>query len=48
MGDSGYSTSHFDLAANLFEEEVIAPEFPEFLTLSAYEVLLKLNENPTH
>ncbi len=44
MGDAGYSASHFDLAAKLFQDEVSAQEFPEFLTLSAYDVLLNLNE----
>ena len=46
--NSCYFASHFELAAKLFRDEVSAQEFPEFLTLSAYEVLLKLNDNPTH
>ena len=45
IGETSYSTSHFDLAAKLFQDEVSAQEFPEFLTLSAYDVLLNLNEN---
>ena len=45
MGETSYSTSHFDIAAKLFQDEVSAQEFPEFLTISAYDVLLNLNEN---
>ena len=44
VGEANYST-HLDFAAKLFWNEVSAQEFPEFLTLSAYDVLLKLNEN---
>ncbi|MHB2037292.1 MAG: malate synthase A, partial [Nitrososphaerales archaeon] len=45
VGEANYF-QHLDLAAKLFWDEVSAQEFPEFLTLSAYDVLLKSNENP--
>ncbi|MDG6905117.1 MAG: malate synthase A [Nitrososphaerota archaeon] len=44
IGDEVYANSYLDLASKLFYDEVSAPEFPEFLTLPAYEALLKLKE----
>ena len=43
VGEANYS-HHLDLASKLFWGDVSAQEFPEFLTLSAYEALLKSNE----
>lgn len=46
IGETAYINSHFDQAAKLFQDEVSSLEFPEFLTLSAYDLLLKLKEEP--
>jgi malate synthase len=37
VGTSRFDSGHFPLAAKLFEEMTCSPEFPEFLTLAAYE-----------
>jgi malate synthase len=45
MGHRAYFESNFDLAAELFQEQVNAQEFPEFLTSLAYETLMRLEGN---
>jgi malate synthase len=45
MGDKKYSLSNYEMAAKLFDMEVGAEEFSEFLTLSAYELLLRIEKN---
>ena len=39
VGARRYDSGKFDLAAQLFEEMSISPDFPDFLTLRAYEFL---------
>ena len=42
VGDERYRTGRFDLAKRLFDRLITNPEFEDFLTLPAYEELLKL------
>jgi len=42
VGERGFATGQFKLARELFEGMVTSKEFPEFLTLAAYEELLRL------
>ena len=42
VGDERYRAGNFELAARIFDRLITAPEFTEFLTLPAYEELLKL------
>jgi malate synthase len=37
LGDSKFGSGKFELAAELFERITIRNEFPEFMTLAAYE-----------
>ena len=39
VGDSAFDTGKYTLAAKLFEEMSISAEFPEFMTLRAYDYL---------
>jgi malate synthase len=39
LGDEAYATGRYDLAGTIFEEMMTGAEFPEFLTLPAYEHL---------
>jgi malate synthase len=39
LGDRAYADTRFDVAAALLEEIALAPQFPDFLTLRAYEHL---------
>jgi malate synthase len=48
VGEEGFATGQFKLAAALFEKMVTSREFPEFLTLAAYEELLRLEKNEGH
>ncbi len=43
LGEGVYSNSYYELAAKLFGEEVGSDDFAEFLTIPAYEVLLKID-----
>ncbi len=38
-GDGAFASGSFDSAAKLFEDLIFAEEFPEFLTLPAYELI---------
>ena len=42
VGSDRYTHGHFDLATRIFDRLITHPEFTEFLTLPAYEELLKL------
>ncbi len=44
FGEQNFKNSYFELAAKLFDDEVSSVEFPEFLTIPAYEILLTLKE----
>ena len=48
VGKGGFAAGRFGLAKGLFERMVISDEFPEFLTLAAYEELLSLEKNEGH
>ena len=39
FGEENYSTGRFEEARKLLEDVAISPEFPEFLTLPAYELI---------
>ncbi len=39
IGDDAYSVGRFDEAAELFERVALDPDFPDFLTLPAYELI---------
>ena len=39
FGDDNYANGRFEEARKLLEEVAINPEFPEFLTLPAYELI---------
>jgi malate synthase len=41
-GDDRYTRGHFDLASRIFDRLITHPDFTEFLTLPAYDELLKL------
>jgi malate synthase len=42
VGEARFSSGQFSLAERIFDRLITAPEFTEFLTLPAYEELLKL------
>lgn len=44
LGTERFDSGNFGLASSLFEDLVAAEDFPEFLTLDAYEELLALEE----
>jgi malate synthase len=48
VGKGSFAAGKFRLAEGLFERMVISDEFPEFLTLAAYEELLSLEKNEGH
>ena len=39
MGEERYESGHFSQATDLFRDMVLSKDFPEFLTLKAYELL---------
>jgi malate synthase len=39
LGAARFDSGKFDLAAKLFEQITASPEFPDFMTLVAYEYL---------
>jgi malate synthase len=41
VGDAGYAAGKYEDAARLFDDLISAEEFPEFLTLPAYNMILK-------
>jgi malate synthase len=43
LGERIYNNSYYELAGKLFDTEVSSSDFPEFLTLPAYEILLKID-----
>jgi malate synthase len=45
VGEERYSSGQYELAAKLFEEMIDSSEFPDFLTLPAYEKLLMMEED---
>ena len=40
LGDAAYATTRFDQAAKLFAEMSLAQDFPDFLTLPAYDMVV--------
>jgi hypothetical protein len=42
LGERIYKNSFYELAGKLFDSEVSSKDFPEFLTLAAYEILPKI------
>lgn len=42
LAEEGVGAGRYELAAQLFDEMIRSEELPEFLTLPAYEELMKL------
>jgi malate synthase len=40
IGDSAFAAGHFEAARDLFEEVALSEDFPDFLTLPAYDLLV--------
>ena len=40
-GDDAYRRGHYEDAAALFRRLIEAPEFPEFLTIPAYDMIIE-------